>query len=395
MDRQMISRRKVLLGGAALSTFVAAPAILRAQTPQISVGFVTGQTGPGASIGVPYARGIAAAMGYLDTIAGHKIRLIQIDDAGDPSSSTRNARKLIEEEKVDLLIGTSGVPGSVAMAAVAAEQKVPMISISPLPPTVGKGDGGFWAISIPQPPPLMVAAVVAQMQKAGIKSLGYIGFSDAWGDLVYGALSKTALPVGIKILTDERYARPDTSVTAQTLKIIAAQPDAVMTGGSGTPGALPFLALRERGYRGPIYGTHALINPDFIRVGGAAVEGVLAPTGPVIVAEQLPDSNPVKKVGLEFRAAHLKANNVPSTDAFSAYSFDAWLVFADAAKRTLASTPPGTPAFRAAFRDAIFQTKDLVGSHGVYSYAQNENSGVDERARVIVTLEKGQWKLLA
>ena len=184
-------------------------------------------------------------------------------------------------------------------------------------------------------------------------------------------------------------------MTAQTLKIIAAQPDAVMTGGSGTPGALPFLALRERGFRGPIYGTHALINPDFIRVGGAAVEGVLAPTGPVIVAEQLPDSNPVKKVGLEFRAAHLKANNVASTDAFSAYSFDGWLVFAAAAKRALASTPPGTAAFRSALRDELYRTKDVVGSHGVYNYTQNDNSGVDERARVIVTLEKGQWKLLA
>jgi len=301
---------------------------------------------------------------------------------------------LVEEEKVDLLIGTSGLPGSVAMAAVAGEQKVPFVSISPLPPTVGKGDGGFWAISIPQPPPLMVAAVVGQMQKAGIKSLGYIGFSDAWGDIVYSALTKTAQPIGIKILTDERYARPDTSVTAQTLKIIATQPDAVMTGGSGTPGALPFLALRERGFRGPIYGTHALINPDFIRVGGAAVEGVLAPTGPIIVAEQLPDSNPVKKVGLEFRAAHQKANNVASTDAFSAYSFDGWLVFAAAAKRALGSAQPGSAAFRTALRDELYKTKELVGTHGVYNYTQNDNSGVDERARVIVTLEKGQWKLL-
>lgn len=394
MSRQMISRRKILLGGAALSTFVAAPALLRAQAAEISVGFVTGETGPGASIGVPYARGIAAAMGYLDNVEGHKIRLIKMDDASDPSASTRNARKLVEEEKVDLLIGTSGVPGTAAMAAVATEQKVPLIAISPLPPTVGRGDGGYWALSIPQPPPLMVAAVVEQMQKAGVKSLGYIGFSDAWGDLVYDALSKTATPVGIKILTNERYARADTSVTAQTLKIIAAQPDAVMTGGSGTPGALPFLALRERGFRGPIYGTHALINPDFIRIGGAAVEGVLAPTGPVIVAEQLPDSNPVKKVGLEFRAAYLKANNAPTTDAFSAYSFDGWLVFVDAAKRALASTPPGTPAFREALRDAMFGTRDLVGTHGVYSFGPNNNSGVDERARVIVTLEKGQWKLL-
>lgn len=395
MSRQMISRRNVLLGGAALSSFVAAPAILQAQAAPITVGFVTGQTGPGASVGIPYSRGIAAAIGYLDTIEGHKIKLIQMDDANDPSASTRNTRKLVEEDKVDVLIGTAGVPGSVAMAAVAAEQKVPFIGISPLPPTAGRGDDGFWAISIPQPPPLMVAAVVEQMQKAGIKSLGYIGFSDAWGDLVFGALSKTALPAGIKILTDERYARPDTSVTAQTLKIMAAQPDAVMTGGSGTPGALPFLALRERGYRAPIYGTHALINPDFIRVGGAAVEGVLAPTGPVIVAEQLPDSNPVKKVGLEFRAAYLKANNAPTTDAFSAYSFDGWLVFADAARRALAAAPPGTPAFRAALRDALYSTREFVGTHGVYTYGPGNNSGVDERARVIVTLEKGQWKLLS
>jgi branched-chain amino acid transport system substrate-binding protein len=395
MKRQMISRRNVLLGGAAtVSGLVAAPAILRAQAAPISVGFVTGQTGPGASIGIPYSRGIAAAMAYLDTIEGHKIRLIQLDDGNDPSASTRSARKLVEEEKVDVLIGTAGVPGTVAMAAVAVEQKVPLIAISPLPPTAGKGDGDFWAICIPQPPPLMVAAVVGQMQKAGVKSVGYIGFSDAWGDLVYGALSKAASPAGIKILTDERYARPDTSVTAQTLKIIAAQPDAVMTGGSGTPGALPFLALRERGFKGSIYGTHALINPDFIRVGGAAVEGVLAPTGPVIVAEQLPDSNPVKKVGLEFRAAHLKANNVASTDAFSAYSFDGWLVFAEAAKRALKTTQPGSPAFRSALRDELYRTKELVGSHGVYTYGPDSNSGVDERARVIVTLEKGQWKLL-
>src|SRR4029453_6664974 len=139
---------------------------------------------------------------------------------------------------------------------------------------------------------------------------------DSWGDLVYDALQKSAGPAGIKVVTNERYARADSSVAGQVLRIVAARPDAVITGGSGTPGALPYLALAERGFKGPIYGTHALINPDFIRVGGAAVEGVLAPTGPIIVAEQLPDSNPLKKVGLEFRAAHQKANNVASTDAF-------------------------------------------------------------------------------
>ena len=174
-------------------------------------------------------------------------------------------------------------------------------------------------ISIPQPPPLMVAAVVEQMKKANVKTAAYIGFSNSWGDLVYDATMKDIAGSPIKVVTNERYARADTSVAGQTFKIIAAHPDAVITGGSGTPGALPYLALAERGYKGGLYGTHALINPDFVRVGGAAVEGVICPTGPVVVAEQLPDSNVTKKVSLAFRDAYQKANNAPTTDAFSAY----------------------------------------------------------------------------
>jgi branched-chain amino acid transport system substrate-binding protein len=157
---------------------------------------------------------------------------------------------------------------------------------------------------------------------------------------------------------------------------------------------LPFIALRERGFKGPIFGTHALINPDFIRVGGAAVEGVVAPTGPVIVAEQLPDSSPVKAIGLAFRDAYQKANGAPTTDAFSAYSFDAWLIFANAAERALAGAKPGTPEFRAALRTALFSTKDVAGTHGVYSFTPASAFGSDERARVVVKLEKGAWKLV-
>ena len=187
----------------------------------------------------------------------------------------------------------------------------------------------------------MVAAVVERMKTANVKKAAYIGFSDSWGDLVYDATMKNVAGSTIEVVTNERYARADTSVTGQTLKIIAARPDAVITGGSGTPGALPYLALAERGYKGGLYGTHALINPDFVRVGGTAVEGVICPTGPVVVAEQLPDSNVTKKVSLAFRDAYQKANNAPTTDAFSAYSFDGWLVLVDAAKRALAQGAAG------------------------------------------------------
>ena len=179
------------------------------------------------------------------------------------------------------------------------------------------------------------------------------------------------------MVTNERYARADTSVAGQVLKIVASQPDAVITGGSGTPGALPYIALSQRGFKGGLYGTHALINPDFVRVGGAAVEGVICPTGPVIVAEQLPDSNVTKKVSLAFRDAYQKANNAPTTDAF-----DGWLVMVDAAKRAMAKAQPGTPQFREALKDALLETKEIVGTHGVYNFKPGSVYGVDERARI-------------
>jgi branched-chain amino acid transport system substrate-binding protein len=358
----------------------------------ITVGFVTALSGPGASIGIPYEKGVLAGYEYADKVGDHKIRLIRLDDASDPSAATRNARKLVEEEKIDVLMGTSGVPGTIAMVVVAAETKTPMISLTPA--SQPQGPHGQWLISIPQPPPLMVAAVVERMKNDNVKKAAYIGYSDSWGDLVYDALMKNVTGTPIEVVTNERYARADTSVTGQTLKIIAARPDAVITGGSGTPGALPYLALAERGYKGGLYGTHALINPDFVRVGGRAVEGVVAPTGPVIVAEQLPDSNPTKKVSLAYREVYQKANNAPTNDAFSAYAFDAWLVLLDAAKRAMAKAPPGTPQFREAFRDAMLATKDIVGTHGVYNFQPGGFFGVDERARVLVQLKQGKWTLL-
>ena len=376
----------------AAAALVFAGSSAAALAADLKVGFITSLSGPVSSLGLPYAKGIQAAVVYKPEVAGHKVQMIQLDDASDPSTAARNARKLIDEDKVDVIIGTAGSPGALAIAAVARETKTPLISIANanLP-----GEEGAWMVTLPQPAPLMIGAVVERMKRSGVKTVGYIGFSDAWGDLVYDSLTKAAEAGGIKVLTNERYARADTSVTGQVLKIVAARPDAVITGTSGTPGALPYLALAERGYKGLIYGTHALINPDFVRVGGNAVDGLLAPTGPVIVAEQLPTDNPVRKVALDFRAAYQKAHGSVPVDAFSAYSFDAWLLFADAAARAMAAkAAPGTPQFRVALRDAIVSTKELAGTHGVYNFKPGDRYGSDERSRVIVKLDKGQWKLV-
>jgi len=358
----------------------------------LKVGLNVSLSGPNSSIGIPYAKGMQAALAYKGEVNGRKVQLIVLDDASDPTAAGRNARKLIEEDKVDVIMGASGVPASLAMAQAGKEAKVPMIGLSPL--LLDAADNA-WVVTVAQPPQLMVDAVVERMKRNGVKTVGYIGFSDAWGDLVYNALSKAAEPAGIKVVSNERYARADASVTGQVLKIVSLHPDAVMTGGAGTPGALPFLALTERGFKGGVYGQHGLINPDFIRVAGASGNGSLMPTGPIIVAEQLPADYPTKKIGLDFRAAFQKVNNAPTTDAFSAYSFDAWLVFADAAARAASATKaePGTPEFRLALRDAIMSTKEVVGTHAVYSFKPGNLYGVDNRARVIVKLDNGQWKL--
>jgi branched-chain amino acid transport system substrate-binding protein len=375
-----------LVGAAAITAVTAAPAM----AADITVGLITSMTGPNASIGIPYSKGTAAGVAYKDEVDGIKINVIQLDDTSDPSTGTRDARKLIEQDKVDVLIGAGNTPITLAINALAHELKVPLIGLVPI---VVPGEAGSWAISIPQPADLIVSVVVDYMKGTGVKTVGYIGFNDAWGDLVYGGLQRSA--DGMQIVTNERYARADTSVTAQALRIVAAAPDAVLTGGSGTPGALPFIALRERGYTKAIYGTAALINPDFVRVGGPAVEGMIASTGPVVVADQLPDSYPTKKIALEYQAAYQKANNEPARGAFGPYAFDGWLVLLDSAKRALATgAKPGTPEFRSALRDAIVNAKDVVGTHAVYNFTPGKNSGVDRRAMVLVKLVDGKWKLV-
>jgi branched-chain amino acid transport system substrate-binding protein len=376
----------------AFATAFASAFALPAGAADITVGLVTSMTGPGASIGIPYSKGAFAGVAYNDEVSGIKIKLMQLDDASDPSTGTRDARKLIDEDKVDVLMGAGSTPTTLAITAVARELKVPFIALAP---ANVPGEPGSWMVCIPQPPTLMVSVVVDYMKTVGVKTVGYIGYNDGWGDLVYGGLEKSAAPDDIKILTNERYARADTSVTAQALHIISAAPDAVMTGGSGTPGALPFIALRERGYTKEIYGTPALINPDFVRVGGPSVEGVIASTGPVVVADQLPDSYPTKKISLEYQAAYEKANNEPARGAFAPYAFDGWLVLLDSTKRALATgAKPGTPEFRTALRDALVTAKDLVGTHGIYNFNPGTSFGVDKRALVLVKLVDGKWKLM-
>jgi branched-chain amino acid transport system substrate-binding protein len=358
----------------------------------VTVGIVMSMTGPVSSIGLPYMKGFAAALAGTGEVAQQRIKVLQIDDRSDPSAAAQAGKKMIEDDRVDVLVGSAGTPASLALYSVASEAGVPLIVTGNV---AVEGERGVWEITIPQPSPLMIEAVAEHMQAHGIKTVGFLGFNDAWGDTVHDGLKVNADPRGIRIIADERYSRTDTSVTPQTLKLMAAHPDAMMTGGSGAPAALPHLALAERGWHGPVYSSHAIINSDFLRVAGKSAEGVVAPTGPLAVADQLPDSNPIKAATAEFRRLYQKANNDDTLNPFAGYAYDSFLVLFDATKRAIATgARPGTPAFRVALRDALVSTREVVGTQAVYTFTPGRRFGTDARARVLVTLSDGQWKLI-
>jgi branched-chain amino acid transport system substrate-binding protein len=239
-----------------------------------------------------------------------------------------------------------------------------------------------------------MSAVVEHMKAHGVKTVGYIGFSDTWGDLVYNAITALAPSGGYKVVTNERYGRADTSVTGQVLKVMAANPDAVIVGGSGSPGATPHIALAERGYKGQIYHNHGTVNLPFIQTGKKAVEGAIAPTGALIVAEELPDNFPTKKVSLDFVKRYEAAFGPGSRNAFAGYSFDGVQLLEAAVPVALKKAKPGTPEFREALREALENVRNVVGTHGVYNMSAANHNGLDERARVLVRVENGAWRLL-
>lgn len=381
---------KIKLLHAALPPLLAL-AFATAASAQIKVGVTVSATGPAASLGIPEKNTFAL---LPKTIAGNTVEYIVLDDATDPTTAVKNARKLVSEDKVDLLVGSTVTPNSLAMLDVAAESHTPMITMAGSAIVVEPMDAKRkWAFKVPQNDSHMSTAITGHMADHGVKRVAFIGFSDAYGEGWYKEFSKIAALRKIEIVANERFARPDTSVTGQILKIMSANPDAVLIAGSGTPAALPQKTLKERGYKGLIYQTHGVANNDFLRVCGKDCEGTWLPAGPVLIAEQLPDSNPIKKSALAYKAAYEKAYGAGTVSTFGGHAWDAGKLLAAAAPVALKVAKPGTPEFRKALRDALENVKNVAGAHGIFTMSPTDHVGLDQRARVMVEIVNGKWKL--
>ncbi|QFP75194.1 ABC transporter substrate-binding protein [Deinococcus sp. AJ005] len=359
---------------------------------EIRVGVIVSGTGPGASLGIPERNTVAL---LPQTIAGQKIVYTILDDASDTTAAVTSARKLIQDNKVDLIIGTTTTPASLAMIDVVAEAKVPMISLAASEAIIKPvDDKRKWVFKTPQTDAIMAAAIAQHMQQNKIKTVGYIGFNDAYGEGWLAELKKNAAARGIKVVAEERYGRSDTSVTGQVLKVLAAKPDAVLIGASGVPAVLPEKTLKDRGYTGKVYQTHGVANADFLRVGGKDVEGAILPAGPVLVADQLPDTNPNKKVGLNYVNLYEAKYGKDSVSTFGAHMWDAGLLMQKAIPTALKKAQPGTAEFRSALRDALEGSRNIIGAHGIFNLSATDHLGLDARSRVMVQVVDGKWKLL-
>src|ERR1700730_5512222 len=357
----------------------------------VKIGVTVSATGPAASLGIPEKNTIAL---LPKEVAGQKIDYIVLDDATDSTQAVKNARKLTSEDHVDALIGSTVVPNSLAMIDIAAETTTPVISMAAAASIVEPMDAKrAWVFKTPQNDILMATAIAQHMSNHGVKSVAFIGFSDAYGESWFKEFTKAADLAKIKVVANERFVRNDASLTGLVLKVMSQNPHAVQIAGAGTPAALPAKTLKERGYKGKVYQTHGVANNDFLRVCGKDCAGELLPAGPILVTDQLPDSNPVKKSSQAYKAAYEKAYGAGSISTFGGHAWDAGQMLQQAIPEALKTAQPGTEAFRVALRAALENVKDLPLAHGVMNTTPADHNGLDKRARVMVQIVDGKWKL--
>ena len=373
------------------SVAILALVVSAAAAAQIKVGLMVSATGPTTAIGIPQQNtGV-----LLPTRIGNAtVEYIQLDDGGDTTRAVQNAKKLLQEYNVDALIGPSTTPNALAILDLVAEAGVPLLATVGTSSVIEPMDAKRkWVFKTTQNDDLIAAALVRHMVKSGVKTIGFIGFKDPYGENWHKVFTPIAERAGIRLVATEYYQRTDQSVTGQALKLIGAKPDAVLVAGVGGPGVLPQTTLRDQGYRGAIYQTHGVATDDFIRLGKEKVEGTVLAAGPMLVIEEIDDANPVKKVAQNYIAAYEKQfKQKPAT--FGANTWDAGIILARAIPVALPQGKPGTEAFRTALREAIEKEREIVGCQGVFNMSPTNHNGMDERARVLVTVKDGKFRLL-
>lgn len=374
-----------------VSTLLLSVACAAVAQAEVKIGVITSSTGPIALVGLPQKNSVP----LLPSKAGDQtIKYISLDDASDPTATVKALKKLISEDNVDAIIGPSGSPNAMGVIQFAAEAGVPLLApVGTAAVVLPMTDQKKWVFKTTQNDDLIAKALFEHMAKAGVKTLGFIGTADPYGENWGKVVAGLAAEHNIKVVASERFQRQDTSVTGQSLKILTTRPDAVLVAAPGSSAVMPQTTLFDQGYRGQMYQTHGAALQDYLRLGGKKVEGTILAASLMLVLDEIPDSHPSKKVASDYISAYEKLNgSKPAT--FGANTYDAGLLLERAIPVAAAKAAPGTAEFRAALRDALEQTHELAATQGVYNMSPADHSGFDERGRELIQVKDGKWTLL-
>jgi len=354
---------------------------------EIKIGVSLSLTGQGSGLGTPMQKQLQL---FPKTIGGEKVTVILLDDASDPGKGSANARRFVTEDKVDIIFGSCITPVAAAMTDIAAEAGTVQVAGSPVGVPAGKDK---WLFRMPQSNNVMGHAVIEHMKKQGVKTVGFLGYTDAYGQQWLDAVTPELEKAGIKMVGNERFARTDTSVTPQALKLTSANPDAILVVASGSGAAMPQMGLVERGYKGKVYQTHAAATPDLARIGGKSVEGTFVVSGPALLGDQLADSHPSKKLALDFVQKFEKEFGPNSRNQFAGHAYDFQVAMEKAIPLALKKAKPGTPEFRSAMRDTLETMGRTVFSHGVMNWTAADHWGYTLETGVMTKVVDGKFKV--
>lgn len=370
-----------------ISSMIAASVLaISAAQAEVTIGITLPLTGPASGIGIPMQNAFKI---WPEVVGGEKIRMVVLDDGTDPGKGASNARRFITEDKVDLLIGSVATPVAASVAEVALDAKIPQLAMAPVTLPPGRD---AWTFRVPHSNGLMATAIVNHMVKSGVKTAGFLGYADAYGESWLIEAKARMDKAGIKLVGAERFARSDTAVTAQALKLASFNPDAILIAASGSGAAMPHLAMVDRGFKGKLYQTHGAATRDLMRVGGKGVEGALVSSSPVVVADQLPADHRLKQEGMRFIQVYEKAYGAGSRNALSAHAWDAYLILDKVIPAALRKARPGTIDFRNALRDALESVPGITVTGGVLDYTASDHWGYKDNDPIIMKVVNGDYK---
>jgi len=347
------------------------------------IGAIFSTTGDNAPLGVPERNTVEMMEKAVNAAGGVKGRPVQVrfyDDAGVPEQAVKACQSLLADANVVAIIGPTLTGPSLAIAGMCQSARMPLISCAASVKIVEPVRS--YVFKTAQTDSLAVMKLLEYCKDRKIKKVGFVYDSNAFGASGRDQWNALARKAGVDTVAMESFGSSDTDMTAQLTKIRAAKPQAVVCWGTNPGPAIVARNMRRLGMKQPLMMSHGVSNLEFIKLAGNAAEGVIFPTGKLLVAKEIPKSDPQKRVLLKYASDYQKAFGKPA-NTFGGHAYDAFAL----ALRGAA----GVGSDRRRIRDAVEKTKGFVGISGVFNFSPNEHNGLTKDAFALVVIKNGKW----